>query len=71
MDEEEKIEVLSKAKALILPSSYKTPYAVLESLAIGARVVSEAVPEEVVLNGFKGFRGVAQRRNMLIVLENY
>jgi len=52
------IEILCKAKALILPSSYEAlPYAVLEAMACGTPVVvSKAVPEEVVISGFNGIR---------------
>lgn len=58
LSEEEKIEILSSSKALILPSSYEAlPYAVLESLACGTpAVVSEAIPDEVIVDGFNGFR---------------
>jgi len=54
----EYIELLSRAKALILPSSYETfSYAVLEAMACGTPVVvSNAVPEEVVINGLNGIR---------------
>jgi glycosyltransferase involved in cell wall biosynthesis len=56
--ENEKNELLCKAKALILPSSYEAlPYAVLEAMACGTPVVvSGAVPEEVVINNFNGIR---------------
>jgi glycosyltransferase involved in cell wall biosynthesis len=56
--ENEKNELLCKAKALILPSSYEAlPYAVLEAMACGTPVVvSSAVPEEVVINNFNGIR---------------
>jgi len=56
--EKEKLELLSKAKALILPSSYEGfPYACLEAMASGTPVVvSSAVPEEVVIDGFNGLR---------------
>jgi len=58
LSEKEKIEILSSSKALILPSSYETfSYAVLEALACGTpAIVSEAIPDEVVINGFNGFR---------------
>jgi len=51
-------EILCKAKALILPSSYEAlPYVVLEAIACGTPVVvSNAVPEEVVINNFNGIR---------------
>ncbi len=51
-------EILCKAKALILPSSYEAlPYVVLEAMACGTPVVvSSAVPEEVVINNFNGIR---------------
>lgn len=51
-------ELLCKSKALILPSSYETfPYACLEAMACGTPVVvSNAIPEEVVIDGFNGIR---------------
>jgi glycosyltransferase involved in cell wall biosynthesis len=56
--ENEKNELLCKAKALILPSSYEAfSYVVLEAMACGTPVVvSNAVPEEVVVNNFNGIR---------------
>ena len=56
--ESEKLELLCKAKALILPSSYEAlPYVTLEAMACGTPVVvSSAVPEEVVINGYNGIR---------------
>jgi len=56
--ENEKNELLCKAKALILPSSYETlSYVVLEAMACGTPVVvSKAVPEEIVVNNFNGIR---------------
>lgn len=53
-----KAELLSRAKALILPSSREAfPYAALEAMASGTPpVVSEAVPEEVVVDGYNGLR---------------
>jgi len=56
--EEEKLELLHRAKALILPSSYEGfPYAVLEAMMCGTPVVvSRAVPEEVIMDGFNGIR---------------
>jgi glycosyltransferase involved in cell wall biosynthesis len=56
--ENEKNRLLCKAKALILPSSYEAlPYVVLEAMACGTPVVvSNAVPEEVVINNFNGIR---------------
>jgi L-malate glycosyltransferase len=56
--EEEKLELLSRAKALILPSSYEAlPYVSLESMACGTPpIVSTAIPEEVIINGFNGIR---------------
>jgi glycosyltransferase involved in cell wall biosynthesis len=56
--ENEKNELLCKAKALILPSSYEAlPYVALEAIACGTPVVvSNAVPEEVVINNFNGIR---------------
>jgi glycosyltransferase involved in cell wall biosynthesis len=58
LTENEKNELLCKAKALILPSSYETfSYVVLEAMACGTPVVvSNAVPEEVVINNFNGIR---------------
>jgi len=58
ISEEEKVKILCKAKALILPSSYEGfSYASLEAMACGTPVVvSSAVPEEVVLNNFNGIR---------------
>jgi len=56
--ESEKLESLCRAKALILPSSYEAlPYVTLEAMACGTPVVvSSAVPEEVVINGYNGIR---------------
>ena len=56
--ESEKLELLCKAKALILPSSYESlSYVTLEAMACGTPVVvSSAVPEEVVINGYNGIR---------------
>ena len=56
--ESEKLELLCRAKALILPSSYEAlPYVILEAMACGTPVVvSNAVPEEVVINGYNGIR---------------
>jgi len=56
--ESEKLELLCKAKALILPSSYEAlPYVTLEAMACGTPVVvSGAVPEEVVIDGYNGIR---------------
>jgi glycosyltransferase involved in cell wall biosynthesis len=56
--ENEKNELLCKAKALILPSSYETlSYVTLEAMACGTPViVSSAVPEEAVINNFNGIR---------------
>jgi glycosyltransferase involved in cell wall biosynthesis len=52
------LELLCNAKALILPSKYEGfSYVALESMACGTPViVSNAVPEEVVINGFNGIR---------------
>ena len=51
-------ELLSRAKALVLPSSYEAfPYAALEAMACGTPVVvSNAIPDEVVVSGFNGVR---------------
>ena len=56
--EREKLGLLCRAKALILPSSYEAfPYATLEAMACGTPVVvSSAVPGEVVIDGFNGIR---------------
>ena len=50
--------LLSHAKVLLLPSKYETfSYSVLEAFASGLPVVvSEAIPEEVVCDGYAGFR---------------
>jgi glycosyltransferase involved in cell wall biosynthesis len=50
--------LLSRAKALVLPSSYEAlPYTCLEAMACGTPVVvSSAVPEELVVDGFNGIR---------------
>jgi len=58
LTESEKLELLCRAKALILPSGYETfSYVTLEAMACGTPVVvSSAVPEEVVLNNFNGIR---------------
>ena len=56
VSEEEKLELLRRAKALILPSRYEGfSYVVLEAMMYGTPViVSNAVPEEVVINSFNG-----------------
>jgi len=56
--EGEKLELLCRAKALILPSSYEGfSYATLEAMACGTpAVVSSAIPEEVVIDEFNGIR---------------
>jgi len=56
--ESEKLELLCRAKALILPSSYEAfSYVSLEAMACGTPVVvSGAVPKEVVIDGFNGIR---------------
>jgi glycosyltransferase involved in cell wall biosynthesis len=58
LTEDEKNKLLCEAKALILPSRYEAlPYVVLEAMACGTPViVSNAVPEEVVVNDFNGIR---------------
>ena len=58
LTESEKLELLCRAKALILPSGYETfSYVTLEAMACGTPVVaSSAVPEEVVINGYNGIR---------------
>jgi len=56
--ENERNELLCKARALMLPSRYEAlPYVVLESMACRTPViVSNAVPEEIVVNDFNGIR---------------
>jgi len=56
--EKERLELLCRAKALVLPSSYEAlSYVTLEAMACGTPVVvSSAVPEEVVADGFNGIR---------------
>jgi glycosyltransferase involved in cell wall biosynthesis len=51
-------DLLSHSQALLLPSKYEgTPYSILEAFASGVPViVSQAVPKEMVLNGYNGFR---------------
>lgn len=58
VSEREKVEVLCRAKALILPSSGEAfPFTTLEAMACGTPpVVSYAVPEEVVIDRFNGLR---------------
>jgi len=58
VDEMAKAELLSGAKALILPSSGEAfSYTVLEAMASGTPpVVSSAVPGDVVVDGFNGVR---------------
>ena len=53
-----KAEVLSRAAALLLPSSHEAfSYAAVEAMASGTPpVVSEAVPPEVVVDGYNGVR---------------
>jgi len=59
VDEMAKAELLSRAKALILPSSGEAlPYVTLEAMASGTPpVVSSAVPGDVVVDGFNGGQG--------------
>jgi glycosyltransferase involved in cell wall biosynthesis len=56
--ESKKLELLCRAKALMLPLSYESfSYVTLEAIACGTPVVvSGAVPEEVVIDGFNGIR---------------
>lgn len=58
VDEGIKAEILSRAKALVLPSSGETfSYTVLEAMASGTPpVASAAVPEDVVIDGLNGLR---------------
>ncbi|MEL9909435.1 MAG: glycosyltransferase family 4 protein [Ignisphaera sp.] len=58
VSEKEKIDVLCRARALVLPSSGETfSFTTLEAMACGTPpVVSSAVPEEVVVNGFNGLK---------------
>jgi len=58
IDERTKAELLSRAKALILPSSGEAfSYTTIEAMASGTPpVVSSAVPGDVVIDGFNGFR---------------
>jgi len=58
IDEKDKAELLASAKALILPSSGETvSYTVLEAMASETPpVVSNAVPGDVVVDGFNGLR---------------
>jgi glycosyltransferase involved in cell wall biosynthesis len=58
LTENEKNDLLCKAKALTLPSSHEAfPYVVLKGMACGTPVVvSKAVPEEVLINSFNGIR---------------
>ena len=55
---EKVIKLICRAKALILPSSYEAfPYVPAESMACGTPVVvSNATPEEEVIDGFNGIR---------------
>ncbi len=50
--------ILCRSKALLLPSTYEAlPYVTLEAMACGTPpVVSTAVPEEVVIDGYNGLR---------------
>ena len=56
--EKEKIDILCRAKALVLPSSGEAfSFTALEAMACGTPpVVSNVVPEEVVMDGFNGLR---------------
>jgi glycosyltransferase involved in cell wall biosynthesis len=58
LTENQKNELLCKAKALFLPSSYESFfYVALEAMACGTLlVVSNAVPEEVVISNCNGIR---------------
>ncbi|MEM1637587.1 MAG: glycosyltransferase family 4 protein [Pyrobaculum sp.] len=58
IDEKAKADLLSRAKALVLPSSAETfSYVALEAMASGTPpVVSAAVPDDVVIDGHNGFR---------------
>ncbi len=57
-DERTKLEALCNAKALILPSGGEAfPITTLEAMACGTPpVVSNAVPEEVLVDGVNGIR---------------
>ncbi|AFH42624.1 glycosyltransferase family 4 protein [Fervidicoccus fontis] len=57
-EEREKMRILCGAKALILPSSNETfSFTAMEAMACGTPVVvSDAVPEEVVIDGYNGVR---------------
>jgi len=58
IDERTKAELLSNAKALILPSSGEAlPYTTLEAMASGTPpVISSTVPDDVVVDEFNGVR---------------
>jgi len=57
-DRNKMCDLLQHSRALLLPSYYEgTPYSVIESFASGLPVVvSHAVPEEMVVDGFNGYR---------------
>ncbi len=57
-EEREKVRILCGAKALILPSSNETfSFTAMEAMACGTPVVaSDAVPEEVIVDGYNGVR---------------
>ena len=57
-DEKEKIDILCRAKALVLPSSGEAfSFTAVESMACGTPpIVSSAVPSDVVIHGVNGLR---------------
>jgi len=58
ISDEIKIDILSRSLALLLPSSYETfSYVAVEAMASGTPpIVSEAVPDETVINNYNGLR---------------